>query len=127
MAVRAFKNPVILRLQKRTTYGFPVVTMQSATALCTKALDPIDSDHIEIVKPADLHAESYLAFKVAYIHEMKQIPESRTRADLQSFISVLHERADIFTSALDNVITFPNGKASTIRPRPFLHKEHRES
>ena len=56
--------------EKRPTYGISlVVDMSSAAALCTKSLDPIDSDHINIVKPDNKTATSYVAFKSAYINE----------------------------------------------------------
>jgi pimeloyl-ACP methyl ester carboxylesterase len=56
--------------EKRSTYGLPIVTFQSASALCNKPLDPIDLDHINIVKPSNIDAYSYLAFKAAYQIEM---------------------------------------------------------
>ena len=40
-----------------------IVDMASATALCTEPPDPIDATHIDIVKPADLKSDSYIAFR----------------------------------------------------------------
>lgn len=48
------------------THGLRVVDRRSATNLCTEPLDPIQADHISIVKPADDHSDSYLAFRNAY-------------------------------------------------------------
>jgi pimeloyl-ACP methyl ester carboxylesterase len=65
-----FKFPSYCAYEKQNTYGLAVVTFQSASALCTRALDPIDADHITIVKPADRRSLSYEAFKAAYRREM---------------------------------------------------------
>jgi hypothetical protein len=102
-----FKIPSYCAYEKRDTYGLPIVTIQSATQLCTKPLDPIDADHFDIVKPADINTDSYLAFKAAYLSEMASASrhsEPQSRVDLQSFISVLQDRAESFTSGLDEVI-----------------------
>lgn len=57
--------------EKRPTFGLSIVTFQSASALCNRPLDPIDLDHIDIVKPQNTDAHSYLAFKAAYQIEMR--------------------------------------------------------
>jgi hypothetical protein len=57
--------------EKRSTYGLSIVTFQSASALCNRPLDPIDTNHIDIVKPSNSDAYSYLAFKAAYQIEMR--------------------------------------------------------
>jgi pimeloyl-ACP methyl ester carboxylesterase len=47
-----FKFPSYCAYEKKPTMGVSlVVTMGSAVQLCTKAVDPIDADHINIVKP----------------------------------------------------------------------------
>lgn len=61
--------PSYCAYEKKSTYSLAIVTFQSASALCTKALDPIEADHINIVKPADRNATPYLAFKAAYVRE----------------------------------------------------------
>ena len=53
--------------EKRTTYGVRVVEEQSATNLCNQRLDPIDTDHLDIVKPIDRTAISYLALRQAVL------------------------------------------------------------
>jgi pimeloyl-ACP methyl ester carboxylesterase len=63
------KFPSYCAYEKRKTYGLAIVTMQSASALCNQRLDPIDADHIDIVKPIDSSSISYLAFKAAYQKE----------------------------------------------------------
>jgi hypothetical protein len=50
----------------QSTYGVIIVDRQSATNLCTEHLDPIDANHINIVKPSDERAIPYLAFKAAF-------------------------------------------------------------
>src|SRR5262249_27296467 len=46
-----FGIPSYCAYEKRKTYGLEVVTQASASSLCTKRLDPIDADHLNIVKP----------------------------------------------------------------------------
>ncbi len=48
------------------TYGLGIIVdRQSATNLCTERLDPIDADHIRIVKPSGSSSMSYRALKDA--------------------------------------------------------------
>jgi pimeloyl-ACP methyl ester carboxylesterase len=48
------------------TYGLGIIVdRQSATNLCTERLDPIDADHIQIVKPSGSTSTSYRALKNA--------------------------------------------------------------
>jgi hypothetical protein len=62
-----FRFPSYCAYEKQPTYGIAlVVRIESASALCTKALDPIDTDHINIVKPSGVGSFSYMAFKAAY-------------------------------------------------------------
>lgn len=44
----------------------PIVDLASAAGLCTEPLDPIDADHITIVKPTDQNSASYRALKGAF-------------------------------------------------------------
>lgn len=53
-------------------YGRIIVERQSATNLCTQRLDPIDADHIAIVKPASETSTSYRALKAAFM-ETEQV------------------------------------------------------
>jgi hypothetical protein len=48
------------------TYGFKIVDEQSAASLCDGPLDPINTNHIDIVKPKDNQAVQYIAFRQAY-------------------------------------------------------------
>lgn len=64
--------------EKRKTYGLSIVGQDSALALCNRRVDPIDKDHISIVKPADTSDESYRAFKSAYL-ESHESPFQITR------------------------------------------------
>jgi len=50
----------------KAIFGMQIVDQRSASNLCTEALDPIAEDHIQIVKPPDVKADSYIAFKNAY-------------------------------------------------------------
>jgi pimeloyl-ACP methyl ester carboxylesterase len=68
-----YNIPSYCAYEKLPTYGASIVTFQSASALCTKPVDPIDENHIDIVKPKDAKAVSYLAFKAAYRSEIRQL------------------------------------------------------
>ena len=74
-----FKFPSYCAYEKRRTSGILVVPMASAAALCTRALDPIDTDHIDVVKPDSQNSASYIAFKAAYADE--EIPELKKQLD----------------------------------------------
>jgi triacylglycerol esterase/lipase EstA (alpha/beta hydrolase family) len=52
--------------ETQDTYGIRIVERQSGTNLCNKRLDPIVANHINIVKPEDTRAASYIAFKSAF-------------------------------------------------------------
>jgi pimeloyl-ACP methyl ester carboxylesterase len=60
-----FKIASYCAYETRPTYGINVVTQASSSNLCNKRLDPIDEDHINIVKPDGMRHPSYLAFKSA--------------------------------------------------------------
>jgi pimeloyl-ACP methyl ester carboxylesterase len=47
-------------------FGQIIVERQSATNLCTERLDPIDADHVTIVKPVDEKSTPYRALKSAF-------------------------------------------------------------
>jgi hypothetical protein len=52
--------------ETQNTYGTRIVDELSASSLCDGPVDPIDANHIEIVKPKDKTAVQYIAFKEAY-------------------------------------------------------------
>jgi hypothetical protein len=71
-----FNFPSYCAYENRPSYGaMYVVNMASASALCTRALDPIDADHTEIVKPGDRNSPSYVAFKNAYITVQSELQQ----------------------------------------------------
>lgn len=53
-------------VEEQATYGVQIVSRESATNMCTQPLDPINADHINIVKPSDMADRSYIAFRNAY-------------------------------------------------------------
>jgi pimeloyl-ACP methyl ester carboxylesterase len=65
--------------ETRETFGVMVVDQASATSLCNMPLDPIDTDHIRIVKPADTRDVSYVVFRVAF-RDSRSLAESRFSA-----------------------------------------------
>ncbi len=58
--------PCYCAYEIQNTYGQKIVQQQSATNLCNKRLDPIDANHIDIVKPANTGSTAYIAFKSAF-------------------------------------------------------------
>jgi len=88
-----FQFPSYCAYEKRPTNGFLIVTMGSAAALCTRALDPIDADHLDIVKPDDQNAASYIAFKAAYADA--KIPELKTALEQKTSIEIKSEIAEV--------------------------------
>lgn len=65
------KIPSYGAYEMKDTFGIRIVEQQSATHLCNRRVDPIDKNHIDIVKPADIHDVSYRAFKSAYLDASK--------------------------------------------------------
>jgi hypothetical protein len=82
--------------------------MGSAASLCTRALDPIDSDHLAIVKPDSEDSPSYLAFKAAYADA--RIPALRHALDNQTSVRLASEIAEL--------VRFPNAVEAS--PPPTL-------
>lgn len=68
------------------TKGVRIVPMASATALINQRFDPIEENHINIVKPADTRSASYLSFAVAYSETFKRdrITDSTLNYSLKS-------------------------------------------
>src|SRR6202011_3058905 len=62
-----FVIPSYCAYEKRKTFGLSIVSQASAASLCTRRLDPIDANHIDIVKPSSIRDPSYLAFKSAFL------------------------------------------------------------
>lgn len=58
--------PCYCSYETQDTHGQKIVDMASASSLCTKPLNPIPANHIDIVKPYDTRASSYIAFKNAF-------------------------------------------------------------
>jgi len=77
-----FPFPSYCAYEKQPTLGQLVVEQQSATNLCNQRLDPIDANHIEIVKPEDVRSVSYIAFRTAF-NEVINHPISNARPKRQ--------------------------------------------
>jgi triacylglycerol esterase/lipase EstA (alpha/beta hydrolase family) len=107
-----FQLPSYCAYEKQNTFGLAVVTMQSAAALCTKGLVPINTNHIDIVKPASPDSDSYLAFQVAYRHEMqvRAIGESLI-PQFEAVLNALHRtqmtKSELLFPQLDAYIANP--------------------
>ncbi len=61
------------------TYGIRIVDEQSASALCDGPVDPVNSNHMDIVKPHDRSDVPYIAFREAF--QAIPQPESATPAN----------------------------------------------
>jgi hypothetical protein len=61
-----FGFPTYCAYEKKETFGVLVVSQISASSLCTRALDPIDADHIDIAKPLNQKSAQFEAFANAY-------------------------------------------------------------
>jgi len=77
--------------ERETLYGQIIVERESATNLCTERLDPIDANHIDMVKPLDTTSTSYRALKAAMVETgkvkavQKVVPTTETyRAEVAS-------------------------------------------
>ncbi len=67
--------------ETQDTHGIRVVTLESATNLCNRRLDPINADHISIVKPRDQSDTSYIAFRNAVREvQLDEKPPNRSPA-----------------------------------------------
>jgi pimeloyl-ACP methyl ester carboxylesterase len=105
-----FSFPSYCAYEKRPTYGVSlVVNMDSAVALCNRAVDPIDADHISIAKPGGDASASYIAFKAAYADA--KIPDLKTLLDNKESIRLQSE--------IEEVARFPDGPDSS-PPRALL-------
>lgn len=66
--------PSFCAYEARPTFGVKIVEQQSASNLCNRPLDPIDRNHIDIVKPASRVDPMYVALKTAYRSVMSVRP-----------------------------------------------------
>src|SRR5436309_3681256 len=61
-----FNIPSFCAYETEETYGTTIVTQASASNLCNRPLDPIQADHISIVKPSNAQSDIYITFKNAF-------------------------------------------------------------
>jgi len=75
----AAKFPILsyCAYELRETFGFMVVEQASATNLCNMRLDPVDADHLNIVKPASARDVSYMAFRAAFEESRPKVAQLR--------------------------------------------------
>lgn len=68
--------PSYCAYEEQDTFGVRVVTFESATALCDdKPAVPIEANHLDIVKPADVNSLAYATFKANYKDALASRPE----------------------------------------------------
>jgi hypothetical protein len=51
--------------ETQDTYGIRVVGESSASNLCNRRLDPINANHLDVVKPRDVQDAPYISFRTA--------------------------------------------------------------
>jgi pimeloyl-ACP methyl ester carboxylesterase len=83
--------PSLCAYETQPTYGFKIVTQASASQLCNRRLDPIDANHMTIVKPEGLRDSIYLTFKSA-VMQTPGFSEVRDNAIRRSALSIPHEQ-----------------------------------
>jgi pimeloyl-ACP methyl ester carboxylesterase len=88
-----FEVPSFCAYEKQSTYGVNVVTQASASNLCNRRLDPIDADHLTIVKPASPRDTAYLALRAATQQTARKAADIKTGIirPVDAFLS--HEKA----------------------------------
>ena len=60
-----FAFPSYCAYERRDTFGMRIVSFDSAIQLCTESPNPIDADHINMVKPASRDDAAYIAVRQA--------------------------------------------------------------
>jgi pimeloyl-ACP methyl ester carboxylesterase len=99
-----FGIPSYCAYETQKTFGVSVVTQASASNLCTKRLDPINGDHLSVVKPNGTRDVSYLAFRSAYKQAMHT-------ATVEPAIGVLNEaRSDILNRQIERATYLHSGE-----------------
>lgn len=68
-----FAIPSYCAYETKDTFGIRIVTQASALHLCTKRPDPIPTNHLEVVKPANRDALPYLVFLSAFTEVMQSV------------------------------------------------------
>ena len=66
--------------ETQDTYGIKVVGESSATNLCNRPLDPIDTNHLDIVKPRDIKDAPYISFRNAVQDVQTDLTRKRLRS-----------------------------------------------
>jgi len=91
--------PSYCAYETRNTLTVRIVEQESATNLCNRRLDPIDTNHIDIVKPKSVRDKPYLTFRSAYIESLNSKGLSDQRPAVQkSYVApesvLLQQRED---------------------------------
>jgi pimeloyl-ACP methyl ester carboxylesterase len=61
------KLPSFCAYETQATFGLLIVERRSATGLCNRRIDPVDTDHLDIVKPVSMEDKPYLVLKSAFL------------------------------------------------------------
>lgn len=99
--------------ETQDTYGTRVVDKSSATTLCNRRLDPINANHIDIVKPRDAGDAPYTVFRNALQEERS---EKRAPQESQQKPLARISKSSSFSTIVP-VLTVPSGRP--VRRIPF--------
>jgi hypothetical protein len=109
-------------------FGQIIVPRESATNLCTERLDPIDADHITIVKPTGTTSTPYRALKSAFIETQPRKQASTPtrkktarimRSSVSPSVSPSVKAEDIDTIQSGTIIAahYPTGELFAVDPK----------
>jgi pimeloyl-ACP methyl ester carboxylesterase len=77
--------PAFCAYEKKETSTAKVVEFTSASAMCNRELDPIEADHIQIVKPRDTNSKSFIVLRNAFRKTFKENSLSNIPQQKDSF------------------------------------------
>jgi pimeloyl-ACP methyl ester carboxylesterase len=107
-----FQIPSYCAYETQKTYGISVVTQASASNLCNKPLDPINADHISIVKPSGNRDVPFLVFKSAFSQILALGPfepgttaaQVRLAQETESLIRYYNDKAKDVEEQMDRAV-----------------------
>jgi pimeloyl-ACP methyl ester carboxylesterase len=106
--------PSFCAYEKEATFGKLVVTLASASNLCTKRLDPIMANHLTIVKPAGPSEIPYLTFKSAVQSVPRKVSSCAPVLDNGSISTICNLTRDVAKSRTIDTISQVNNKLALI-------------
>ena len=81
--------PAFCAYETQPIFTSRVVEQESATNLCNQSLDPIDANHIDIVKPESVQDKRYRTFAAAYASIQGNVARAVLRVDIQNVAQLI--------------------------------------